>query len=125
MMTSRATIGKIAINTKEATTNQGFITIVPNKNCNIFFLYCWIKTKIEEIINLASGSTFKEISKTDFNGLEITLPDIKTMKQFELVVTPSFNLIENIIVENQKLRQFQSLLLGRMTREEEVKTSMK
>ena len=30
MMTSRATIGKLGVNTTEACTNQGFITLIPN-----------------------------------------------------------------------------------------------
>ena len=75
MMTSRATVGKLAINTAEATTNQGFITLVPTSELNVFYLYCWINTQIEEIINLASGSTFLEISKSDFRNLDVVIPE--------------------------------------------------
>jgi type I restriction enzyme S subunit len=43
MMTSRATIGAIAINTTEACTNQGFITCLPNMRVPLFFLFHWLK----------------------------------------------------------------------------------
>ena len=42
MMTSRATIGKIAINTTPASTNQGFITCFPNERVPRFFMYHWL-----------------------------------------------------------------------------------
>jgi len=43
MMTSRATIGAIGINTTPACTNQGFITCVPNERYPLTFLYHWLK----------------------------------------------------------------------------------
>ncbi|MEH7574314.1 restriction endonuclease subunit S, partial [Cytobacillus firmus] len=44
MMTSRATIGEISINREPSTTNQGFITLIPNENFNLYQLYFWLKT---------------------------------------------------------------------------------
>ncbi len=115
MMTSRATIGKLAINTSEATTNQGFITLVPTKELNIFYLYCWINTQIEEIINLASGSTFLEISKSDFRSLKIVVPEESINEKFKIATTPVFELIKTKSLEIQKLTELKALLLSRMT----------
>lgn len=114
MMTSRATVGKLAINTKEATTNQGFITLVPTDELNIYFLYCWIKTQIEEIINLASGSTFLEISKTDFRNLDIAIPDVDLIINFRKTVNPIFEMIKTKTKENQKISELKDLLLSKL-----------
>ena len=39
LMSSRATIGLLTINTKEACTNQGFITMIPNDELSVYQLY--------------------------------------------------------------------------------------
>lgn len=114
MMTSRATVGKLAINTEEATTNQGFITMIPTVVLNVFYLYCWINTQIEEIINLASGSTFLEISKSDFRNLDILIPDENTNLKFKKSVEPIFELIKTKTKENQKLTELKALLLSKL-----------
>jgi type I restriction enzyme S subunit len=114
MMTSRATIGKLAINTAEATTNQGFITLIPNSKLNVYFLYCWINTQIEEIINLASGSTFLEISKSDFRNLDIVIPENEINEKFKKTSEPIFELIKTKTKENQKLTELKALLLSRL-----------
>lgn len=121
MMTSRATVGKLAINTEKATTNQGFITLIPNSELNVFFLYCWVKTKIEEIMNLASGSTFLEISKSDFRSLNIVIPEKEIKTKFIISVEPIFDLIKTKTKENQKLEELKDLLLAKMTRVETEK----
>lgn len=114
MMTSRATVGKLAINTKEATTNQGFITLIPNSELNVYFLYCWINTQIEEIINLASGSTFLEISKSDFRNLDITIPENEINEKFRKTAEPIFKLIKTKTKENKKLTELKDLLLSKL-----------
>jgi type I restriction enzyme, S subunit len=43
MLTSRATIGAIGINTTIACTNQGFITCIPNDIYPLYYLFYWLK----------------------------------------------------------------------------------
>lgn len=114
MMTSRATVGKLAINTEEATTNQGFITLIPTSELNVYYLYCWINTQIEEIINLASGSTFLEISKSDFRNLDIIIPENEINTKFIKAIEPIFDLIRTKTKETQKLTELKELLLSRL-----------
>lgn len=114
MMTSRATVGKLAINTTEASTNQGFITMIPTLELNVYYLYSWINTQIEEIINLASGSTFLEISKSDFRNLDIVIPSDEINLKFKKSVEPIFDLIKNKTKENHKLTELKALLLSKL-----------
>ncbi len=81
---------------------------------NLYFLYCWINTQIEEIINLASGSTFLEISKSDFRNLDIIIPENDINEKFKKTVKPIFELIKTKTNENQKLTELKALLLAKL-----------
>jgi type I restriction enzyme, S subunit len=114
MMTSRATIGVVSINTTEACTNQGFITCIPNEKIPLYFLYCWIKANTEIFYNLASGATFKEISKGIFKKIPIIIPDAAIINKFEDKAKAYGSLILILQKENQYLYESRDLLLPRL-----------
>ena len=62
LLSSRATIGEKSIAIKEVSTNQGFQSILVNKNNDNEFVYYLLDTLKEELIRQSSGSTFLEIS---------------------------------------------------------------
>lgn len=124
MMTSRATIGKIGVNRQPSCTNQGFITLIPNGDYKLFYLIEWLKSNLEEIDQLTSGSTFKEISKTDFRSLKIMKPDSETSQGIEDVLSQIYKKIELASIQSQNLEELKSLLLSKMTRVEEEKETV-
>jgi len=111
MMTSRATIGVVAINTQPACTNQGFITCIPNERLSAYQIYFWLDGNKEKINTLASGATFKEINKATFRKLPIVIADKSTSKQFNEMLLPIGKQIENLIARNAILHQTRNLLL--------------
>lgn len=124
LMTSRATVGKLTINTKEACTNQGFITLIPTEKISVYLLYDWIKTQLEEITSLATGSTFPEISKTDFRNLKFIYPNEDILNKYKKPILHVYKTVQFRNEENQKLEELKDLLLARMTRVEEVKETV-
>ncbi len=114
MMTSRATIGVVAINTQPASTNQGFITCIPNEKLSAYQIYFWMAENKEKINTLASGATFKEINKATFRKLPIALADTTTSNQFNKMLAPIGKQIENLIARNAILRQTRNLLLPKL-----------
>ena len=114
MMTSRATIGEIGINTEVASTNQGFITLIPNKMYPLYFLVEWLKTNLDEIDQLSSGSTFKEINKSDFRCLKI-IKSTPLVSEIEKLLIPFYSQIETTSALSEKLVEFRSVLLSKMT----------
>lgn len=114
MMTSRATIGVVSINTKAACTNQGFITCIPNNKLSAYYIYYWLIGNREKIINLASGATFKEINKTTFRQLSITIPEQRIEEKFSQILNPVVKKIENLQNKNINLRQTRDLLLPKL-----------
>ena len=78
---SRAPIGYIAIATEPICTNQGFKSVVPIGFVSSEFLYYAIIQRTQEIKSRASGTTFKEISGTEFGKTVIPLPPLAEQKR--------------------------------------------
>ncbi|GAB4175176.1 MAG: hypothetical protein Fur005_37110 [Roseiflexaceae bacterium] len=114
MMTSRATIGVVAINTTEACTNQGFITCLPNDILSVYHIYYWLLENREVISSLASGATFKEINKATFRKIPIILPDSVLRRRFCDLIEPMCKTIELLIAKNANLRRTRDLLLPKL-----------
>jgi len=114
MMTSRATIGAIAINTTEACTNQGFIACLPTERVPLYFLFYWLKDHVDVFISHATGATFKEITKGVFRQLPIILPDQGTLLKYEETVKPMSECVLNLQRQNKRLSEARDLLLPRL-----------
>jgi type I restriction enzyme S subunit len=114
MMTSRATLGVISINTTEACTNQGFITCVPNERFPLYTLYYWLKGNVEYFISLGTGATFKEITKGVFKTIELVVPTPAIVSQFEDKVQQFALQVLNLQRKNTTLRRTRDLLMPRL-----------
>ncbi|HCF0703362.1 TPA: restriction endonuclease subunit S [Pseudomonas aeruginosa] len=114
MLTSRATIGVVAINTTPATTNQGFITCIPNKRFPLYLLFHWIKNNVDRFISLGTGATFKEITKGVFKGIELVVPPAALVDDFQQKVAPLMDMILRLQRKNRNLRTQRDLLLPKL-----------
>ena len=114
MMTSRATIGALAINRTPACTNQGFITCIPNERYPLPFLYQWLKLAKPHFEMVSTGSTFLELTKGTFKRLDILTPPEPVMNKFAELQAPLFGKIDTLLQQNESLRQTRDLLLPRL-----------
>ena len=73
---TRATIGKAAINVEPMSTNQGFKNLVAEK-IDVDYLYYRILFDERRLTRIANGSTFLEVSKTDFDNFQVPIPTRK------------------------------------------------
>jgi len=105
ILSTRAPIGHIAINSSEVCTNQGCKGIIPNGKLNVDFLYHYLKNNKEELNNLGSGSTFKELSTNSLLSFNIPLPPIDEQKCIVKIIEKKLNAIEKAktVIEKQKL----------------------
>lgn len=94
LLSSRAPIGYLAISDIPVSINQGFIAINAKETSN-FFILLWLKINIETIIGRANGSTFLEISKSNFREIKVIHPNKKILKLFEELITPFFDQINS------------------------------
>lgn len=76
LLTSRATIGETAITTIPMSTNQGFSNFICRGSLLNVFLAFYLRSIRRRLNDLASGSTFKEITKSTLLNVEIPLPPL-------------------------------------------------
>ncbi len=114
MMTSRATIGAIAINTEQACTNQGFIVCIPNDRIPLYVLFHWMRSNVERFKQLATGSTFKELTRGTFRALKIRIPARDDAEAFERDVAPVYDLALSLQRRVHVLRKLRDLLLPKL-----------
>lgn len=101
LVSSRATLGRVAIARGEVSTNQGFKNIViQNRDKAIPEYVATIATTLKPTIeSMASGGTFSEISKTSFESLEIPLPPIEAQRQ----IVAELEAEQKLVDANKKL----------------------
>ena len=116
LFTSRAGIGKTAILQKEGCTNQGFQSIVPNKEkLDSYFIF----TRSEELKRygetVGAGSTFVEVSGKQMANMELMMP--KTMPE-QQQIGEFFTNLDNLITLHQrkceKLKELKKYMLQNM-----------
>ena len=76
LLTSRATIGETAIATIPMATNQGFSNFICNDEILNIYLAYYLRHIKKKLYILASGSTFKEVTKGTLLNVEIPLPPL-------------------------------------------------
>lgn len=94
LFTSRAPIGYIAIAKNEVCTNQGFKSIVPNKDTDFMFLYYLLKYNKGNIENLGSGTTFKEVSGSTMKSVPVKVPPLPTQQKIATILSSLDDKIE-------------------------------
>lgn len=76
LLSSRAPIGKVAITDTEMYCNQGFKNLICSNYINNKYLYLWLKGKTDYLNSLGRGATFKEISKSIVENIQIPVPPL-------------------------------------------------
>ncbi|WP_084792646.1 restriction endonuclease subunit S [Mycobacterium sp. E136] len=88
LMTSRATLGVLAIATTEATTNQGFIVVLPDDRWSPGFMREWLDAQAQELAAIATGATFKEITKGAFKRVRFLVPKQTVLDAYATATEP-------------------------------------
>lgn len=99
LFTSRAGIGNTAILGKEATTNQGFQSIVPNPNkLDSYFIYSRTNELKRYGEVTGAGSTFVEVSGKQMSKMSIMIPELLEQKK----IGSFFEQLDNTIALHQR-----------------------
>lgn len=114
LFSSRAPIGYVAIAQCEVTTNQGFKSVVPKSNIGTAYVFEMLKQLTPIIENMASGSTFKEISTGAMRKIPALIPDETILKKYNSVCLPLLSLQEELEEESSRLASLRDTLLPRL-----------
>jgi type I restriction enzyme S subunit len=102
LLTSRASIGDVGILMNEASTNQGFQSLVVNNKADNEFLYYLISFIKPNLISLSKGSTFLEIGSKDIKSIAISLPPLAEQEAIAEVLSDTDALIESLEAKIKK-----------------------
>lgn len=110
ILSSRAPIGKVAIAGKEMYCNQGFKNFICSDQIDNRYLYWYLKGKTDYLNSLGRGATFKEISKTIVENIEILLPDIDEQINCSDILKKCWDLI---LKQKEQIKIYDELIKSR------------
>lgn len=130
IISSRAPIGHLAINTKPISTNQGCKGLVPKKGLDSLYLYYFLFKSVELLNSLGTGATFKELSGSKLGTVEIPLPPLPEQERIVAILDEAFAALAKAKANaEQNLKNakelFESYLQGVFENENWGKTSIK
>lgn len=87
LMTSRATIGALAIAAVPMAVNQGFIVANATDPDGQWWLYHEMKSRVPEFLNFANGATFMELPRGKFKQIPARWPGQEKLRSFNVAVS--------------------------------------
>jgi type I restriction enzyme S subunit len=115
---TRATIGELSILKEIGATNQGFKNIYCNNDISTDYVYYQLLYSKNKLKKLACGSTFLELSTSEFRKFKIPLPNLTEQNKIASILSDWDRAIENTnnLIEKLQLRKkglMQQLLTGK------------
>jgi type I restriction enzyme S subunit len=114
LLSSRAPIGYLAIAEVPVAVNQGFIAMKPRHGTSNLFLLRWASSAHEEIVSHANGSTFLEISKSNFRPIRTVAPESSVMEAFDRLSRPMYRKVVEHERESRALAILRDALLPKL-----------
>ena len=106
LFSSRAPIGYVVISEKEVTTNQGFKSISPYIENSEHYIYYFLLAEKENISLKASGTTFKELSGTEFGKIFIPLPPLSEQRRIVEKIEELLALVDDLETNKIDLQSY-------------------
>lgn len=121
VVTTRASLGLAAITSCELATNQGFKSVIPDQGWDATFLCYRLRGLTREMVKRASGTTFLEVSGTQFGLIQFAAPRLESGEQERIgqLIRAQAHRIEVEIRHLSKLRAIkeglsQDVFIGRV-----------
>ena len=110
ILSSRAPIGKVAITGCEMCCNQGFKNLICSDAIFNEYLYYFLKSKTDYLNSLGRGATFKELSKSIVENIDIKVPALDKQKEIAGILGKVYELIN---LRKQQLSKLDELVKAR------------
>ncbi|MCD1144432.1 restriction endonuclease subunit S [Kocuria sp. LUK] len=105
LLSSRAPIGLLAINTTAMATNQGFKSLIPDRaRIEPHYLVEALKFRLPDLLNQGNGATFKEVSKAAVERFQIPFPPLSAQRRIAQKLEASRRALRAAEVQVEELR---------------------
>lgn len=92
----RAPVGEINITKREICIGRGLSSIHHYSTIHTKFLFYWLKTCKQELMQKSTGSTFSAITADTVNGILLPLPPIEEQYRIEAIIEELFEKLSNV-----------------------------
>jgi type I restriction enzyme S subunit len=116
LVSTRATIGPVALAETDLSTNQGITALVPGKHLDSYWLFGWARSHVIEFERRAAGNTFKEISRSKSREIPITFPGADEQRRIALAVKKIDNAVACAEAHIETTMQLRLALLTELLR---------
>ena len=91
ILSSRAPIGHLAINTEPMATNQGCKGLVPRNGLDSKYLYYYLASIVTLLNELGSGATFKELSGGKLKEVPVPVAPLPEQRRIVAILDEAFD----------------------------------
>lgn len=114
LMSSRAPVGYLAITQIETAINQGFIGMICNKRLPSEYVLQWANSRMVDIKQASSGSTFAEISKRTFRPFKVIVPQAEALEAYQKIASAIYSRIADNVAAIETLGSLRDTLLPKL-----------
>jgi type I restriction enzyme S subunit len=113
-ITARGTVGKLNLAREAMAMNQSCYALVAKNGLSQLFLFCALQNAIGAFKGAANGGVFDAIVVDTFRYISIIKPHEELIEKFDLIIKPIFEQVDNLIQQNQLLKEARDILLPRL-----------
>ncbi len=114
LLSSRAPIGYLAITEVPTAINQGFIAMKCDGVLPNVFVLAWCRESMDAITGNANGSTFQEISKSNFRPIPVVVPSDPVLDSYRTKADALYRQMAENERESRTLAQLRDTLLPKL-----------
>ncbi|MGK4257092.1 restriction endonuclease subunit S [Parabacteroides johnsonii] len=114
VLTTRATLGEMSILVTEASTNQGFQSLVPKLGTNKDYIYYLQPIIKEQCLKFSKGSTFLEVSSTSVKNFKIPFTSNKEQEKVADCLGSMDDLISSVADKIETLKEYKKGLMQQL-----------
>lgn len=102
ILSSRAPIGHLVINTEPMATNQGCKGLIPGSQLQHKFLFFYLSSIVDLLNSLGTGATFKELSGGKLKEVTIPVPPLPEQQRIVGILDEAFDGIATAKANTEK-----------------------
>lgn len=105
ILSSRAPIGHLVINTVPMATNQGCKGLIPSGKIQAKYLYYYLSGIVDLLNSLGTGTTFKELSGGKLKEVPIPVPSLAEQQRIVALLDQTFDDLATAKANTEKNRE--------------------
>jgi type I restriction enzyme S subunit len=113
-ISARGTVGKLNMAQRPMAMSQSCYALVGKGHLSQTFVFAAMQVAVNSLRQQAVGAVFDAIIVDTFKRIELLVPDAKIIRLFDETIRPMFEQVENLTLQNQKLRAARDLLLPKL-----------